>query len=120
MSEYDRRGAQGASGVLNMKFIHPETGKEHDDTFIAFAVSSMSLAEHNHHNLFAVICLHRDYGIAKAEFDIEVERQKNANNKFSKAVEMIYMTKHGYYHEGLVVHKWEGTEPNLQNWRGEW
>lgn len=89
-----------------MKFIHPETNKEYNESFIAFVVTSDRQTEHNPSLFSVIVCLHMDYSIAKAEFDREVERQKAANNDWSKSVKMVYYTRHGFFGEGLVVHKW--------------
>ena len=89
------------------KFVHPETGKEYLEHFLAFSVHSDRLCALNP-NMYSVLkCYHSDYDVAKKVFDEEVELQKNATNEFSKSVQMVYNTRLGFTMEGLIVHKWK-------------
>ena len=77
-----------------MKFIHPETGVEYNAGFIAFSVYSDRHEDGLARGQFSrLICYHKNYEIAKAEFEDEVEKYKTiAEENNTMRVVMIYNT----------------------------
>ena len=92
-----------------MKYIHPETGKTHEDTFIAFSVyTDRGLDSEQDLGYSRLACYHEDYAIAKAAFEKEVaEYQSDKYNHRAKRVTMIYNTRSRFLAQGLIVHSYK-------------